>query len=74
MLPYIRIAKPDVHQEIKMLSVEFKLSSGVLVSEILLTSLKNGEAEKIAKQVIETNEKKDREITDGSEVGRKVRD
>jgi len=50
-LPYVRIANPEVHQEVKMLANDHGVVAGVLVSEILASSLRSGEAEKIAEEV-----------------------
>lgn len=52
-LPYVRIARPEVHQEVKMLADEHGIAAGVLVSEILSRALQSGEAERIAKEVKE---------------------
>ncbi len=50
-LPYIRIANPEVHREVKTLANDHGIVAGVLVSEIFSASLQTGEAERIAEQV-----------------------
>jgi hypothetical protein len=50
-LPYVRIANPEVHQEVKMLANDHGVAAGILVSEILSASLRSGEAERIAEEV-----------------------